>query len=698
MSVTARLFTGLQQNPLRWVIPIFLALCVYYNVTFPLLDGNDEDSHYVVISHIAARRALLDLNDPPSYEATQPPFYHVLAALVVGWFGPDALMQPAQNALPIRLLRGLSSLIGAIMIWACYQFARTLFLPHAQSPTWQRTIPTLATLLLAFNPKFISLSAQINNDILSGCFATLTFWLSVRLIRAPQPSARQWLTLGACAGLSFFAKYSGAAIILAVAFAALWQRQRYPFIKAGVWSAIGFFAVNLPMFMYNQWRYGNPIAWQQMLVTNGTAAHPAPLTFEQLLSGWWLWLTSYWGHFGVTSISLPDGVYTVMFGLLWLAVAGVMWAVARRELPSAMSIIVLPSLLSLALFMQWMSQYNSSFNSRLMLLTYPVAALLTATGWLSLARRASQSPQLMTLLYGVCVGYPFIAPLISFYPIFAPDDARYLSAAQVAALPSQGRVQFDNGVELLGAEMTRNRVSPSENVEIALIWRASQPIDRVYRVGLAAYDAQDRLLGRIDEVGYPTSSWQTGRALRETFRLPIHDIGFASVAPDQPIIGRIMLEWYQHREPFTRARVQGQSAQAVQVGQIRMRLPSPAIAPAPPPPIARFGDDIALLGYTRAGDALQLRWLATGEPKQNYTVFVHGLDASGKVVSQADAPFQQPSAFWLKGELWPETRPVPNLQQAAHIRIGVYDASTGARLAAFDASGAAQPDQAFVLR
>lgn len=688
-----------RHSPLRWIIPIFLLLCVYYNATFPLLDGNDEDSHYVVISQIASQRKLIDLNDPPSYEATQPPFYHILGALAVGWLDADTLISPNHNALPIRLLRWLSSLIGAVMIWATYQFARTLFATTVQASHWQGHIAILATVLLAFNPKFISLSAQINNDILSGCFATLTFWLAAQMMRHDKPTATQWLRLGACAGLSFFAKYSGVAMILAVAFAALWLRGRYSFIKAGVLAAAGFLGINTPMFLYNLWRYGNPIAWQQMLVTNGTAAHPAPLTFVQLLSGWWLWLTSYWGHFGVTSVSLPDGVYRMLFGLMWLAVLGVMLAVARCELPREMTIVVLPSLLSLALFMQWMSQYNSSFNSRLMLLTYPVAAMLTATGWLSLGQRFAQwLPRLrlrdgLSVLYSGCVAYAFIAPLLSFYPVLDREDARYLSADQINALPSSGRVQFDNGVELLGANLSQNRVAPNDNVEISLIWRASHPIDRVYRIGLAAYDAQDRLLGRIDEVGYPTSSWKTGRSLRENFRLPIREIGFA---PNQPVIGRIMLEWYQHREPFTRARVQNKPDSAVQVGQIRLRLPLANEAMAKPP-IARFGDDIALAAYTRVGDTLNLQWLALGEPRQNYTVFVHGLDAQGKVISQADAPFTQASAFWLRGELLNEARIVPNLQQAAQIRIGVYDANSGARLAAFDGNGLPQPDQALLI-
>lgn len=688
-----------RHSPLRWIIPIFLLLCVYYNATFPLLDGNDEDSHYVVISQIASQRKLIDLNDPLSYEATQPPFYHVLGALAVGWLDADTLTNLNHNELPIRLLRWLSSLIGAVMIWATYQFARTLFATTGQTSNWQVQIAILATVLLAFNPKFISLSAQINNDILSGCFATLTFWLAAQMMRRNKPTATQWLRLGACAGLSFFAKYSGVAMILAVAFAALWLRRRYSFIKAGVLAAAGFLGINTPMFLYNLWRYSNPIAWQQMLVTNGTAAHPAPLTFVQLLSGWWLWLTSYWGHFGVTSVSLPDGVYRVLFGLMWLAVLGVMWAVARRELPREMMILVLPSLLSLALFMQWMSQYNSSFNSRLMLLTYPVAAIITATGWLSLGQRlAIWLPRLqlrngLVVLCGGCVAYAFIAPLLSFYPVLDREDARYLSADQINALPSNGRVQFDNGVELLGANLSQNRVAPNDNVEISLIWRASHPIDRVYRIGLAAYDAQDRLLGRIDEVGYPTSSWKTGRALRENFRLPIRDIGFA---PNQPVIGRIMLEWYQHREPFTRAHVQNKPDSAVQVGQIRLRLPLANEATAKPP-IARFGDDIALVAHTRVGDTLNLQWLALGEPRQNYTVFIHGLDAQGKVISQADAPFTQASAFWLRGELLNEARIVPNLQQAAQIRIGVYDANSGTRLAAFDGNGLPQPNQAWLI-
>ena len=84
---------------------------------------------------------------------------------------------------------------------------------------------------------------------------------------------------------------------------------------------------------------------------------------------------------------------------------------------------------------------------------------------------------------------------------------------------------------------------------------------------------------------------------------------------------------------------------------------------------------------------LTLYWQASRALTRSYTVFVHALDRSGALVGQADAPpvaDRYPTHLWRPGEIVQDSRLVP---QAAALRIGLYDAESGERLAAFARDG-----------
>jgi hypothetical protein len=112
--------------------------------------------------------------------------------------------------------------------------------------------------------------------------------------------------------------------------------------------------------------------------------------------------------------------------------------------------------------------------------------------------------------------------------------------------------------------------------------------------------------------------------------------------------------------------------------------------PGATPPV--FGGLIALEGYdvqrrqTASSTMLELRlqWRALRAPDRDYTVFVHALDATGKLVGQRDSqPLSglDPTSVWQPGGIvldsttfaWPPT--------AVQIEAGLYDANTGKRLA-----------------
>lgn len=139
---------------------------------------------------------------------------------------------------------------------------------------------------------------------------------------------------------------------------------------------------------------------------------------------------------------------------------------------------------------------------------------------------------------------------------------------------------------------------------------------------------------------------------------------------------------------------------------------------APAPLNARFiepasGAEIWLLAYSQspylsprgtyqpstppAPTSLHLYWRASAPLETSYTVFVHGLNAEGQLIGQADGPpvgGHYPTHLWRPGEIVQDSRPIPPGEE---YRVGLYDLASGQRLPAFATDGTRLPDDAVVL-
>jgi hypothetical protein len=126
----------------------------------------------------------------------------------------------------------------------------------------------------------------------------------------------------------------------------------------------------------------------------------------------------------------------------------------------------------------------------------------------------------------------------------------------------------------------------------------------------------------------------------------------------------------------------------------------------------QFGSEIRLVGYELAGPelspgdafSLTLYWYSLAELDQDYTVFVHVLDASGQTATGWDnMPCQDacPTTLWRVGRLVEDMHlvPLPRDMPAGEYRValGLYYLPTGERLSASDPGGESVPDARLVL-
>ena len=126
------------------------------------------------------------------------------------------------------------------------------------------------------------------------------------------------------------------------------------------------------------------------------------------------------------------------------------------------------------------------------------------------------------------------------------------------------------------------------------------------------------------------------------------------------------------------------------------------LPPLQQPPLARLGENIVLLEAQTTGDlrtggviTLTLYWQGLASMDQDYTVFVHLLDARGQLQGQHDGPplgGTRPTSGWLPGEYLRDVHPIEvaaNAPPGAYVvEVGMYLLATSERLPVAGSPGA----------
>ena len=708
------------------IIVTYIVIGTYYAFCIPLFEGFDEVAHYRVVDYYARRLSMPDLDRAPSHEAHQPPLYYAVGALLIApidrsdfdqvfQINPGSTVGVRQNiatastafnlqgtALAVRILRLFSTCLGALTVLLTFVLAQQLRLGS--------TVSLFATSLIAFNPKFIMISATVSNDIAAISAATLCLVLCVRTM-GRTPSVMQAFTLGASVGLAILCKNSGLGLGLPVALALVWavftrlhgSAAVRKLILYGLAASAGCLVVTGWLFATQWIRYGSPLAWEQVKALNVFTLRQSPLDTWHLIAGFLPIIPSLWRVNPAINWQLIGDV--ISGSLLVVAVVGLVIGIRVKKLSAELFIILAAVLGSYIALVPWMMMYGGTEDSRLLPTVFSSAAVLIAVGvttFLTSALRTTFSKGVVTVLVLINAAWAIVVPTILIAPAF-PTPPTLSADAYVMQLPSHEAdqlpkipiAQFDNGIELAQVEIENDRLSSDAPINLVLVWRVTRPVMRQYGFTLQAFDIQGRLIGSIYRLPLDgqrsTSVWQVGDVYKEKYVLQL-----TVPVTDTPIVVSLFAGWSETVPPYRLAGVLGDTAVTAPIGRVKVRAALPPAKSQHNVDVV-FGGVIRLQGYTRHDDQITLHWQSLGQVPTDYQYFIHFLDAEGKVMTQIDGALPLPAELWEEDEVVLDRKQVAGLANMPTVLVGVYSLSTGIRLPALRADGVRWQDDSVVL-
>ena len=233
-----------------------------------------------------------------------------------------------------------------------------------------------------------------------------------------------------------------------------------------------------------------------------------------------------------------------------------------------------------------------------------------------------------------------------------------LSAAH---FPTLEQLEVDN-IRLLGYSLDSFKVRAGETATVDLFWGVQDTPQTDFNTFVHIIDEQTGAMvaqqdkGALDYLyfGYASSHWPGGQTIRDRFQLSMP----AELVPG---IYRLEAGLYvlQGGQPV--------SVKRAKLGRIVVLSADNALSSGHPP-LAVLGGRLRLLeAQVKAPPTLvpgqeihvSLRWQAVRTMDEDYTVFVHLVDPSGKLVAQVDSLHlggRYPTSLWDAGEVVVEER------------------------------------------
>ncbi len=625
------------------------------------------------------------------------------------------------TTLAVHLARLLSVIFGAITVAATWSIAQAIqsLIPNSQSATSgpQHPIPLAAAAIVAFNPSFLFASALVSNDAMLAALSALVLLVWVRLLTGKlEANGKSAALLGLLLGLALLTKTTALGLLgfsVLVILILAWRRRDFLFAVAGNAVMLGMAAALAGgWFVRNQILYGDPLAYR-LMTASALFPRSGPLTLPELLqiSLPWLWQT-FWG--GPTPGDFSPVLLLILAGLTALAAIGLLPTWRRiTSLDARTAVAVLAAWLAFILVaqIQFIRMTTGADQGRYLFPAIPAFALLFVLGFTELVsgftyhasrtlaphasagvthhREASPGDTVgnrqhaaytMHLVpFALAIGSFALALAVPFaYTLPAYAHPALASDADLARISHPTQINFADRIQLLGYDLGARAVKPGEVVQVTLYWRAIAPMPESYRVFIHLIGQGDATGGGADVIpargAFPTVYWHSGDTLRDVVSVPV-------AADARP--GKYALEvgLYSLDRPGERLTVSGGDEDRVIVDWLKIATPQPLVYAPQTRLDADFGGKVKLLGYDWKDNALVLYWQCLARLDRDYTVFVHVVDAQGKILAQADREPQDgfyPTSLWDVGE---QVRDAYALSvTGARIEIGLYRADTFERL------------------
>lgn len=510
--------------PMGLLVVAYLALCLAYGMVVPPFEGLDEVEHFGVVRYVSDTGSLPVQGDPAlaayhiRQEASQPPLYYLLAGPLLRLTGistadagsyltPNPYVTcgdeavrfnkatlrhdpfaksflaesflaefvlaesfPWRGALSaVHLLRALSTLLQAFTVAGVYAIARRVF----DRPG----VPLLAAALTAFNPQFLIVASNVNNDNIATPIVTWAIYVTV-LVAQEGVTFRRALVLGVLIGLAALAKLTGLLLLPLAALALIVSPIPSPRVplradrtNSRPVSRFGYWAGTVGRITWAQFPYmilvGSVTAavagwwyvrnWQLYGDLSGLApmldivGRRGPVPLGLLLSEGGLVFRSFWGQ-------LPCAFFdSALYYSAWVVVTalglfGLVWRTIRKGPATGVApyILVVWLILVLAGWLRW-DLTTPAPGGRLLFTAVGAISTLLAFGLTSLPFVYSPRSTLFAYAGSAAMAMVGLLALLAWVrPLFAPPPL--VDAASVRPQhPLQA--QFGESIGLLGYDL-----------------------------------------------------------------------------------------------------------------------------------------------------------------------------------------------------------------------------------------------------
>ena len=595
----------------------------------------------------------------------------------------------------VYALRLFSVFCSTLTVICTYRMTRVVI------PRWP-SVAFGSVAALALNPQFVFLSAGATNDALGIAFIAASLLVAVQAAHGERLGGySSALALGLVTGLGALAKHTALAALALVpcVFAVRFKRQP----DRALWRDL-----ILPLLLSTAiagliagWWYARPGALS--FLTSFDAFNKASS------AGAWPFLAlqrarlafmSYWGLFGWLNVPADSVYYTALLVLCVLSAMGLVlrlartyWRERRVRLPERRpSLLLAIWALAILALIAWGALSQGERFGLSLLAAIPVTSFFFFIGLSSLVARrdvGALAGLIAALLAAVVAAVParFIVPVyerpITYRMETLPEDIHALD------------VDYGGELFLLGYSLVDADVSPGQEILVRLwfVGRKRMVIDHVLSVTL--HDWQGSPIGAALTHGgggsYPTSLWLPGEVIQEEVTLAVSP----DVAAPMAAFLRVSVQSGASAMYLEAHDAGGGSlGQYAEIGPFRIAQATPERYEPEHVLDASFDGRIALIGYDQedaahpAGEAeIVLYWRGMGTIGRNYTVFLHLVDASGRIAAQTDEePLggQYPTSLWQPDETIRDPHglnlPASLAEGPYHLVVGLYMPETGRRL------------------